>query len=394
MTRVGFLEVGSAQRFKAGERIAGDAVLTRRSADGARTITVLSDGLGSGVKAGVLSSLTSTMALRLIEFDVPIERVAQVIMQTLPVCSTRHISYSTFTIVDARSNGRTRIIEYDNPPFVFVRRGELVNPERRRIELERPDGRPASLRLSELDLELGDRILCYSDGVTQAGMGSAGYPLGWGRSGVSTLLDSVLTTDASVSASVLARRLVQEAGRRDGRGPRDDISSVVLYYRSPRKLLVVTGPPLDESRDAELAQRVGSFPGRRIVAGGTTGNIVARELGTKPVVEMRNRDPEIPPFATMEGVDLVTEGIITMARVVELLESPGLRTRSRENAATMFRDHLVESDEIELVVGTKINQAHQDPRIPAQFELRRTIAERIAALLRANYLKDVTISYV
>ena len=387
----GFVEIGTHQLSKHGRRIVGDTNLTRRSRDGRRTITVLSDGLGSGVKAGVLSTLTATMALRLVECDLPIEEVAKVIMRTLPVCSTRRISYSTFTIVDISRDGRTRIIEYDNPRYLFLRDGAICRRQRRRLAVLRPEGSTGWLYHSDLDARLGDRIVLVSDGVTQSGMGTAAYPLGWGEAGMADLVLRLTSDDSTVSALRLAHRLVEEASRRDGLTAHDDISAAVVYFRSPRRLLVITGPPLDEANDPLYAARIRQFPGRIIVAGGTTGNIVARELKVRPEVNLRNLDPEIPPYATMEGIDLVTEGIVTMARVADILERP--ERRAGANAATLFADHVLESDSIEFVVGTRVNQAHQDPRLPAQFELRRTITERIASLLRDRYLKDVKLSY-
>lgn len=387
-----FVEIASKQRSKDGLRAAGDTVLTRR--EGRRTISVLSDGLGSGIKAGVLSSLTATMALRLIEREVPIERVARAIMATLPVCKIRRISYATFTIVDIAADGHTRVIEYDNPRYLFVRDGAVVDADRRELELDRPEGGTARLYYSELSTRLGDRIVFSSDGVTQAGMGTPAHPLGWGNEGVATAVRRAVAADPEISASGLAGRLVSEALGRDGRRARDDISSVVVYFRSPRRLLVASGPPLDPASDGELARRVGAFAGRRIVAGGTTGNIVARELGASCRVVMKDLDPGIPPYAEMEGADLVCEGILTMARVVELLEDPARRESSEHNAATIFYDHLMDSDSIDFVVGTRVNQAHQDPRVPARFELRRIITERLAALLSDRYLKEISISYL
>ncbi|MFP4376676.1 MAG: SpoIIE family protein phosphatase [Spirochaetales bacterium] len=390
MSDEGFVEVGHFQTQKSGQRAAGDTICTRRSENGRRTITVLSDGLGSGVKAGVLSGLTASMALRLVERGVAMERVAEAIMETLPVCSTRKISYATFSIVDIASDGRARIIEYDNPSFIYARGNRLIKPERKPIEVNRPDGRAAVIYHSQFDMTVGDRIIMTSDGVTQSGMGTARYPLGWGGDGVAELLPRLLGPETS--ARMLARRIVHEAELRDGSHPRDDISCLVVTYRRPRRLLVATGPPMRPEADVDLARRVRQFPGRKIVAGGTTGNIVAREHGVKAVVEMKRLDVKIPPYARMEGVDLVTEGIVTMARVAELLEAD--ETDASENAATLFTDLILESDSIEFLVGTRVNQAHQDPRIPAQFELRRTITERIAQTLSQKHLKEVQLSYI
>lgn len=392
----GFVEVGSHQQSKAGQRIPGDTFISRRSKRGDRTVTVLSDGLGSGVKAGVLSTLTATMALTLVERGVPIERVARAIMETLPVCRTRRISYSTFTIVDISSDGRTRIIEYDNPAYLWLRCGEIVSPERVPLTVERPEGRTATLYYSEIQTREEDRILFCSDGVTQSGMGTPAFPLGWGTEGLRTVVESTICEEPGISAAQLARRVVQEGLRRDAFRAKDDISSVVIYFRSPRRLLVATGPPLDEAKDPELAERIRTFAGRVVISGGTTGNIVARELGRTPKVALHRLDPRIPPYATMEGVDLMTEGIITLARVGEILQTlrPEDTPPAPIGAAERLVHQLLESDSIDFVVGTRINQAHQDPNVPADLELRRTITRRLAATLQDKFLKETTISYL
>ncbi|MFP4431988.1 MAG: SpoIIE family protein phosphatase [Spirochaetaceae bacterium] len=392
----GFVEVGSHQQSKTGQRIAGDTFVTRRCRHGERTIAVLSDGLGSGVKAGVLSTLTATMALNLVEREVPITRVAEAVMATLPVCRTRRISYSTFTIVDISHDGRTRVIEYDNPRYVWIRGGEIIVPRRQTIDVHRPEGRDAVLYYSEIEARPEDRILFFSDGVSQSGMGSNAYPLGWGEVGVRELVEKAVVADPELSAAALARRIVQEGLRRDAYVAKDDISSVVVYFRKPRRLLVATGPPLDPERDGELAERVSAFDGTKVIAGGTTANILARELGVTTTVVLDKLDPRVPPHATMEGIDLVTEGIITLARVAEILDSlgPGEQPGSPDGAAELMARALMESDRIEFLVGTRVNQAHQDPNVPEDLELRRTIVRRITAKLRTKFLKEVSISYV
>ena len=392
----GFVEVGSHQQSKAGQRIAGDTFISKRTKHGERTIAVLSDGLGSGVKAGVLSTLTATMALKLVEREVPIARVAESVMETLPVCQTRQISYSTFTIVDISRTGRTRVMEYDNPHYVWLRGGEIINPRREPITVHRPEGRDAILYYSEIEAQPEDRILFFSDGVTQSGMGTDAYPLGWGDSGVRDAIGRAIVEEPELSAAKLARRVVQEGVRRDGFVAKDDISSVVIYFRSPRRLIVATGPPLDPTRDAELAKRVADFDGKRIISGGTTGNILARELGLEARVVLEKLDPRIPPYAVMEGIDLVTEGIITLARVAEVLErlAPGETPENGDGAADRMVLEFLESDSIEFVVGTRINQAHQDPNVPEDLELRRTIVRRIASTLKEKFLKEISISHV
>ncbi len=395
------VEVGHFQTRKSGQAGEGDVFLSRKT-EGGRIISVLSDGLGSGVKAGVLATLTSTMAAKFIAEDIPIRRAAGIIMKTLPVCKVRKISYATFTIADVETSGEVRIMEYDNPPYVLIRAGRPLEPEKSEIVITRTkrageiQGRPV-MRYSEFDALPGDRLIFYSDGVTQSGMGTRAMPLGWG---VLPARDFVLRTvaeDPSVSARELAKRIVLQALINDAYIAKDDISCGVLYLREPRRLLVMTGPSVDRSRDAEMAREYAAFPGRRILAGGTTAAILSRELGLPIRLRLDRMDSGIPPSSEMEGADLVTEGIITLGKAAELLERldrPDRPERDVENPASRMVELFLDSDVIEFVVGTKINEAHQDPTMPLELEIRRNIVKRVASLLEERYLKKTSIRFI
>ncbi len=178
-----FVEVGHHQAKKHGQSAEGDVFLSRKT-DGGRIIAVLSDGLGSGIKAGVLATLTASMASNFIAEDIPIQRAAAIIMKTLPVCKVRRISYATFTIVDVEPAGRVRIIEYDNPPYLFIRENTCLEPLKTDITVRHPrKGAPARstevMRYSEFQARPGDRLILFSDGVSQSGMGTRALPLGW-----------------------------------------------------------------------------------------------------------------------------------------------------------------------------------------------------------------------
>jgi hypothetical protein len=399
-----FVEIGHCQSSKRGELAEGDVFMSRKAESDGRIILALSDGLGSGVKANVLATLTATMALNCVANDIPIRRTAGIIMKTLPFCSERKISYATFTIVDVDWAGSIRIIEYDNPPYVLVRRNELVEPVKFDITAVRSGRKvPQALkavvmRYSSFEPLAGDRLVIFSDGVTQSGMGSRSHPLGWGTVKAHDFIRSVIDEEGGISARELARRVVREALSHDGYAAKDDITCGVVYFRNPRNLLVVTGPPVNPARDAELAALVRGHSGRSVVCGGTTANIVSRELGRRITVDLKHLDPEIPPAAFMEGIDLVTEGIITLSRVVELLEGEGLDNVQRSvrigNPAARMVELLMDSDVIEFAVGTKINEAHQDPNIPVELDIRRNIIKRMASLLAEKYLKEVRVRYI
>lgn len=408
-----FVEVGHFQIPKHGQGSAGDSFLSRKSESDGRIISVLSDGLGSGIKAGVLSTLTATMAMKFVESDMPVKRAAKIIMDTLPVCSERGISYATFTLVDVEPSSRVRIMEYDNPSYVLVRGGTAIEPIKQYSRIARKKSKSAPSReallwYSDYVARAGDRLVFFSDGVTQSGMGTKPHPFGWGAREAQEYILRAVADDPQISARELARSVALASQANDAYRAMDDITCGVVYFRKPRDLMVLTGPPVNPERDAQMARDFASFDGRKIACGGTTANILSRELGKKVKLELRHIDPAVPPYSIMEGADLVTEGIITLGTVAEILERgtmPGsgiafadTRATAGEakapNAATKIVDMLLDSDRITFVVGTKINEAHQDPNMPVELEIRRNIVKKIQTLLSKEYLKEATIKYI
>jgi hypothetical protein len=392
MTGESFIDVDFCQQAKAGQVVAGDVFLSRKIKEDGRVITVLSDGLGSGVKAGVLANLTATMALRYTTAFVDVRQSAKTIMDTLPVCEQRKISYSTFTIVDLDEDGKTRVIEHGNPPLILLRGQTPVPIERASLTLETWKDRV--IQYSEFDTQLGDRIVFFSDGVSQSGLGRVGLPLGWGQDRVTDFLQRQISAENEISSRELSRELVAEALANDGRAAKDDITCGAIYYRRPRRLLVITGPPFSKERDAELAELVQTFDGRKVICGGTTASIVSRLLGRPATMSLAQLDPDIPPGAVMEGVDLVTEGTITLAKVVEMLERGNPGGAAHKNPATDLVSLMLQSDIVEFMVGTRINEAHQNPNIPVELDLRRNIIRKIAFLLETRYLKEARMLFI
>ena len=392
MTGESFIDVDFCQQAKQGQVVSGDVFLSRKIREEGRVISVLSDGLGSGVKASVLANLTATMALRYTSAFVDVRKSAKTIMDTLPICEQRKISYSTFTIVDLDDDGRTRVIEHGNPPLVLLRGPQPVPLERVAVTLEKWEDRV--IRYSEFDTQLGDRIVYFSDGVSQSGLGRVGMPLGWGQERVVDFLCRQAIEETEISAQGLSRKLVAQAAANDGRVAKDDITCGVVYYRRPRRLLVATGPPFCKERDGELSEMMRTFNGRKAICGGTTAGIVSRILNRPVRMSLARLDPEIPPSSEMEGVDLITEGTVTLAKVAEMLERGATSEPWRKNAARDLVVLMLESDIVQFIVGTRINEAHQDPNVPVELDLRRNIVRRIAALLEARYLKECRLQFV
>ncbi len=384
-----FLDIGMSNLRKQGKPCSGDVFVSRRSADGSRVSAVLADGLGSGLQANAAASLTGTMALEYITADVEIRHAARMIMDALPLCPERHISYSTFTMLDARVDGAVRLIEYGNPPALHFN-GDTIRPiPRTSLSLPRWDGRTLTHALSEL--ALNDRIVFCSDGITQSGLGTACYPFGWGEERLTAWLRTELAAAPELAATELAETLVRQALRHDAGLAGDDITCCVVHCRETRVLQVLTGPPFDAARDAEYARQVLNPGTQSVICGGTTAEIVGRELGRPLAMSLKRPDPLIPATSEMEGAALVTEGCITLSAVADLLEQGTLPPRT--NGATRLYDLFLHSDRIDFLVGAGVNPAHHDPKLPVELEIRRTLVRRLQALLTSRHFKQVDIRY-
>jgi hypothetical protein len=382
-----YIEVNSQQRNHDGERICGDVFLYRYIKEEDRVIAVLSDGMGHGVKANILATLTATMALNFTREHKEVDRIAEIIMNTLPVCSERKISYSTFTIIDIESSGRANILEYDNPSTIILRGTENFDPSWKKVTLEKGKNEGKVLRTCSFIPAKEDRIILCSDGASQSGMGSEAFPFGWGRDEIASYASSLVHSESSISAMTLSGKIVTMAHKNDAYKAKDDISCATIYFREPRKLLICTGPPYEKEKDKELASKVKEYAGKVILCGGTTADIIARELNKAIIDELIFEDPELPPESFIDGIDLVTEGILTLQKVNEILKSFNNSVRLGKGPADKIVKLIMDSDEIHFVIGTRINVAHQDPSLPVDLEIRRTVVKRIARLLEEKWLK-------
>lgn len=369
----------------------GDYFLSKRYPDEAKLIAVLSDGLGSGIKANILSCMTATMLLKFIEGDkIHISRAAEIIMNSLPVCKIRKISYSTFSAIEVDDEGNAKIVEEGNPQFIWLRDGEVLQPEYKSIPSETFKNR--CLKVYRIKLEQGDRIIFCSDGVTQAGLGSGQLKLGLRRDGLIALLQDKLKKSSNISSTELARYIVNKVcDIETDKLPKDDISACVLYFREPREVLVFTGPPYHQGQDAEYARIFADFKGKKAIAGGTTANLISRELNLPITMDATISIGNLPSCLYMDGVDLVTEGILTLTKTLEYLENgiPDI-----DNAAEKLVKFLLDSDSILFMVGAKLNQAHYDPALSVEIEIRKNIVKKIAKVLQDKYFKKVNIQYM
>ncbi len=388
------IEVDLQQKSHEGERICGDVFLSEKYKEENRLIIVLSDGLGHGVKANVLATLTATMAKNFTKEHKDVHTIAEIIMNTLPVDKQRKISYATFTILDISYNGEATILEFDNPRALILRGDKIYEPEWESIVLESEENKGKELKSCRFQFQKEDRIVVCSDGVVQSGLGTEQYPFGWGQENFQDFTKRLVHNTPAISANKLAQKVVNMAYRNDQYFAKDDTSCAAVYFREPRRLLITTGPPYDQDNDAELARKVKEFDGKKIISGATTGDIIARELDREIEDSFEFEDPDLPPVSYMEGIDLVTEGILTLSKVADILHKFDKNYLLKKGPADQIIRLLKDSDEIHFLIGTRINEAHQDPNLPVELEIRRTVVKRIAKTLEEKFLKEVTLQYI
>ena len=365
------------------------------------------------------------MANKLSFSPIDLNHSAEIIMDTLPIDKEKGISYSTFTMAkivyaNDKSFIRVGLIEYDNPESLRFSGTAPIEWEKRQTVLNRKNAvKREVIFSSEFDMQEGDRLIFFSDGVAQAGVSLGEMPvarprpkvyggktpavrtqaasgvgiMGWGEQNVKSFIEGVLSKNPNISSRQLSREIVTQAYKFDKYKANDDITCVVVYVRKPRRTLIVTGAPRSRESDRKLGDIIRNFKGNIIVCGGTTAKIVARELGTS-VKSDRSPSGNLPPASIIEGVDLVTEGMLTLSAVNERLRNKTLLKNMPEDPAKRIIKILRETDQIEFVVGTKINDDTDDPTTAAKIGVRFPLIDQITQSMRHNYLQEVEVNYI
>lgn len=410
-----FIECEIRQLNKYGEELCGDNADIVKNPN--NTVIVLSDGLGSGVKANILSTLTKKIASTMLSNGMEIEEVVETIINTLPICQARKMAYSTFSIIQILDNDEVKLVEFDNPGAYFIHNGRVTTFDSTNTNIAGKD-----IKISKFKLSKGDFLILISDGMIHAGLGGL-IKLGWSWEKIGNFLQRNI--DKEMSASIIADKLIFIANELYQGKIGDDTSVVVVKARDKRHLTVVVGPPVEKEKDAEMVNLFLHSPGKKIICGGTTANIVAKIMNKDIKVILDNSKSNVPPKAEIEGIDLVTEGIITLSKTVEILDKVKEHDLRRNNnglqnmyaiygtkdAAQTVLDRLSEkveyepqnpaeemalelqkADKIKFIVGRAINPAHQNPDFPVQSGLKFKLIKELREKLE-NSGKEIEIEY-
>lgn len=389
------VEIDVQQKKPKGEIACGDVFLSNITREEGRTILVLSDGIGHGIRANVLATLTATMALKYTKLHTKPEVAAKIIMEALPGSNDGKENYATFSIIEIDPEGNVRIINYDNPPVLIFRNGQPFQPKEYELKIRGEENLGKLLRCREFKAHKEDRIIFMSDGIPQSGLGNNRYPLGWGMEKIEDFILNQVYRMPDISATKLSRKILNQAVMNDNFSVKDDTTCGVIYFREPRKFMLITGPPFYKIKDYDFVGRIQDFKGKKIICGGTTAEIIARELTLEVNIQHGHKEAEaLPPTAELEGFEMVTEGILTLGKVEDILESYNSDTKLQDSPPEQVVKLLLQHDSIDIIVGTRINWAHQDPEQPLELELRKFVVKRIVKILVHKFFKKVKVEYI
>ena len=373
-----------------GEQLCGDHVDVVEEGENS-TVVVLADGLGSGVKASILSTLTSKIISTMMAEGLTLEDCVETIAQTLPICSVRGVAYSTFTIMHLVNNSEMELIQYDNPQVILLRDGKNYDYPKTEMNSGGKKIYKSVVKLCEEDI-----FIAMSDGCPHAGIGLA-YNFGWKREDIIGFMEAV--SAAGYTAKTLATILLDEVNKLYDSKPGDDATACVIKIRKRVPMNLLFGPPSNRDDANRMMALFFSKEGKHIICGGTTSTIAAKYLGKplKPSLNFVRSD--VPPIAEIEGVDLVTEGVITVNKVVEYARDAIGENKlyekwsfGHDGASLICRLLFEEATDINFYVGRAINPAHQNPDLPINFNIKMNLVEELSACLK-KMGKRIKVSY-
>lgn len=372
------------------EQLCGDHVDIVEQNDNS-TVIVLADGLGSGVKASILSTLTSKIISTMMAEGIPLEECVNTIAATLPVCTLRGVAYSTFTIIHIIDNETAELIQYDNPLIILLRNGKNFDYPKKELTIA-----GKTIFQSLINLKENDVFIAMSDGCPHAGIGRA-YNFGWNREDIVNFMEMI--SDAGYTAKTLAAMLIDECNKKYGFQPGDDATACVVHIHKRKAMNILFGPPRNRDDCDRMMSLFFSKEGKHIVCGGTTSSIAAKYLGKTLKTSLTFESRDVPPIAEIDGVDLVTEGVITISKVIEyakdVLDKNEMYEQwsyHRDGASMICRLLFEEATDINFYVGRAVNPAHQNPELPINYSIKMNLVKELSECLQ-QMGKRIKVSY-
>ncbi|MBZ4645167.1 MAG: hypothetical protein PWR27_522 [Petroclostridium sp.] len=386
-----FIEASFESLNKYNEELCGDKVEIIRNRDS--VIAVLADGLGSGVKANILATLTSKIIGTMLVYGASIEEAVETIASTLPECRERGIAYSTFSILQIFNSGDAYLVEFDNPSVLLLKKGNFADIQRQIRTIKGKIIKESRFRVVPDDL-----FVMISDGVIHAGIGGT-LNLGWQWENVKEYIQRVYKPDTT--AKNLAKLLLSVCDNLYMQKPGDDTTVVAVKIRNPMTVSVMVGPPVDRQQDRYVVDRFIAQEGKKVVCGGTTSQIVSRELGKEIITNFNYFNPSIPPAAEIEGIDLTTEGVLTLGKTLDYLKKycssestmqDILKLNQKDGASQLAKLLLEQATKVNFFVGRAMNPAHQNPGLPLNLSIKLKLVDEMAECLR-GLGKEVNVEY-
>lgn len=371
-----------------GEEVCGDNYQSGKTIDS--KIFILSDGLGSGIKASILSILTTEIIYTMFEKEINIGDIVNTITKTLPVCKIRGIAYSTFTIVQIFDNGKIKIVNYDNPDVIIIKKGQIFFPQ---YEEQRINNK--IIKKAEFYLDNTDFIFILSDGMVHAGLGNL-MDFGWGIENIANYIYRIFKK--SEDLKFIIDNIIEVTDAYYNFKPGDDASIIGIKCIENSKVNIFTGPPLDSKLDMYYVNKFMNKKGKKIICGGTTGNIVGKLINEEIKIDLKNiSGDEIPPYGTMKSVDLVTEGVLTIKEINNILSDCEkdiyeIDFDKKDNSAYQVIRMLRDCDEISILVGRKVNVFYHNPSLPFDMSIRANLIRELTNNLE-RLGKSVSIEY-
>ncbi|MBS5729479.1 MAG: SpoIIE family protein phosphatase [Clostridium sp.] len=383
-------DIGCKSINHIGEQLCGDHVDIVEQGDNS-TVIVLADGLGSGVKASILSTLTSKIISTMMAQGLSLEECVSTIAATLPICSVRGVAYSTFTIIHIIDNSTVELIQYDNPQIIMLRDCEIYDYPVSEVIIGGKKILKSNIKLRENDI-----FIAMSDGCPHAGIGTA-FNFGWKRDDIAEFIRSV--AHVGFTAKTLSTMLIDECNKLYGGKPGDDATACVIRIRKREPMNILFGPPSHRDDCDRMMSLFFSKEGKHIICGGTTSSIAAKYLGKEVKTTLKFERSDVPPIAYIDGVDLVTEGVITINKVLEYAkdalgdnEEYAHWSVSQDGASLICRMLFEEATDINFYVGRAINPAHQNPDLPINFNIKMNLVQELSECLR-KMGKRIKVSY-